>query len=72
MNQLKPGFIPRGWRKGDKLQITPARPGERGWVSLSYLDKGPGTMSNDDMYLIEFRYEDGKDVQEWLEWWRGK
>lgn len=71
MNTLKPGFIPKTWERGELLIISQA-PGPHGvgcimqataqTVPYEYLPMA-------EPFLIQFRAEDAKQVQAWVDWW---
>lgn len=68
MNLLKPGYVPEGWTRGENLFVQPSRKGALGFVGQRpKLTIGQNAA---ELFFIEFRYEDAKEVQEWLDWWK--
>jgi hypothetical protein len=68
---LKPGYVPKGWTRGELLEIHKAgqyQHNRRGFVmqkpTLDINDIGP------DRFMIEFDILDCIDVDAWIEWWQ--
>lgn len=69
------GFVPEGWVRGQELRIVPALKNYVGYVSRSFsLAHSPLSMASDDVkdtvFAITFSYDQAKQIQRWLDWWR--
>lgn len=75
MTWFAPGYVPEGWRRGDKLVIT-AIPsiGGRGSISRHFsalrLPFEDGSLRGGEIGYIVFLKQDIPEVEKWLAWWR--
>ena len=66
------GFIPSGWRKGEKLDIFKATPTIRGTIQQAELTclSDPGETPMDAIGYLHFGHGmEAAKAKEWLEWW---
>ena len=67
---MTPGYVPRGWKRGEQLVVTPASAATRyrGSISQANVHK---SARGDHVAIVVFRADDGAKVEAWLAWWRG-
>lgn len=68
------GFVPRGWKRGDKLRIVPSANGRPGQV-WQHIDSLPIFIEEVDplaIACVTYRADEIPQVNTWLAWWRDK
>lgn len=72
MTTLKPGFVPKGWERGEEVIISKATPRTLGYVTQAPRCVPPdgSAIDPEHVFAIRFHYGDEGHINEWLKWWR--
>lgn len=68
-----PGWLPQGWRRGDRLQVWPPKNGtDTTMLHHDPIDALERKMDGDDIAFLCVQKEEQPAAQAWLEWFFGE